>query len=140
MSYATRQKQALHDVFARARRPLTAMEICSEAQQAIPSLGIATVYRALKRLVSSGELRLVEIPGTAPHYERAAPGHHHYFLCQGCRHLFDLAGCVHGLHALAPAGFRVLQHEIVLYGECKGCAGSGQKKSQIPAARLGRSS
>jgi Fur family ferric uptake transcriptional regulator len=65
----------------------------------------------------------VDIPGVAPHYERVGRHHHHFFLCQQCRQLFDLAGCVRGVKALAPSGFRVQEHEIVLYGQCAACVG-----------------
>jgi len=102
---------------------LTAGEICSQARREIPSLGLATVYRAIKQFVTEGQIRAVEIPGISPHYERAARRHHHFFLCQECKRLFDLIGCVRGVGALAPVGFRVEQHEIVLYGECAACAG-----------------
>ena len=121
MGYSTRQKAVLGSVFERARRPLTASEVCREARREIPTLGIATVYRAIKQFVSNGEIRAVEIPGVAPHYERAARHHHHFFLCQQCNQLFHLMGCVRGVSSLAPSGFRVQQHEIVLYGECAAC-------------------
>lgn len=126
MAYLTRQKQVLGGVFERARRPLTAGEICREAQREIPSLGIATVYRAIKEFVTAGQIRSVEIPGAPPHYESAARHHHHFFLCQECKRLFDLIGCVRGVGSLAPTGFRVQQHEIVLYGECAACAERAQ--------------
>jgi Fur family transcriptional regulator, ferric uptake regulator len=122
MAYLTKQKLVLGEVFERAKRPLTATEICQEARGKIPSLGIATVYRAIKQFVTDGQIRTVEIPGVPPHYESAARHHHHFFLCQQCRHLFDLLGCVRGVRALAPSGFHVQQHEIVLYGECASCA------------------
>jgi len=121
MNYATRQKRALAAVFQRAQRPLTPDQLCAEARKQIPSLGIATVYRAIKQFVADGEVRAVEIPGAAPHYETAGEHHHHFFLCQQCKRLFDLIGCVPGIRSLAPRGFRVAQHEIVLYGECGSC-------------------
>jgi Fur family transcriptional regulator, ferric uptake regulator len=83
---------------------------------------VATVYRALRQFVSDGNIRVVELPGVPPHYESAGRNHHHFFLCQHCRHLFDLIGCVRGIRSLAPAGFRVSEHEIVLYGQCANCA------------------
>jgi len=121
VTYRTKHKLVLGGVFARAKRPLTPVEICEEAQKEIPSLGIATVYRAIKQFVADGQIRAVEVPGAAPHYESAARHHHHFFLCQQCKRLFDLIGCVRGVQSLAPNGFRVQQHEIVLYGECKSC-------------------
>jgi Fur family ferric uptake transcriptional regulator len=122
MGYATRQKVVLGAVFEQAKRPLTASEICREAKRKIPSLGMATVYRAIKQFVSDGYIRAVKVPGVAPHYESSDRHHHHFFMCQKCRRLFDLLGCVRGLLSLAPNGFRVRRHEIVLYGECAACA------------------
>ena len=123
MPYATQQKRALTRVLQRAERPLTPVEICRAGKKAIPTLGIATVYRALRQLVEEGQVRLVEIPGTSPHYESTARQHHHFFFCRQCRGLYDLVGCVHGVGGLAPSGFAVEEHEIVLYGRCADCAG-----------------
>ena len=123
MGYLTKQKLVLGGVFEQAKRPLTASEICNEARKEIPSLGIATVYRAIKQSLTEGNVRAVEIPGVAPHYESAGRQHHHFFLCQECKRLFELMGCVRGVRGLAPNGFRVQQHEIVLYGACASCVG-----------------
>jgi Fur family ferric uptake transcriptional regulator len=122
VSYVTRQKQVLGGVFERAQRPLTAHEICAAAREQLPELGLATVYRAIRQFVAEGRVRAVEVPGAAPHYENATSDHHHFFLCQQCKRLFDLVGCLGGFKSLAPRGFRVQHHEIVLYGECASCS------------------
>lgn len=119
--YNTRQKQALAEVILGAERPLTPAEICREAKREIPRLGIATVYRVLKQLIGERQVRVVDIPGIPPHYESAARRHHHFFFCNHCRRLFNLPGCVRGLLRLAPRGFAVERHEIVLYGDCADC-------------------
>ena len=129
MSYETRQKAVLNAVLKRVKQPLTASEICAEARKELPSLGIATVYRAIRQFVSEGRVRAVEVPGAAPHYENASNDHHHFFLCQQCKRLFDLVGCIAGFNSLAPKGFRVQHHEIVLYGECAPCLKRGRQKS-----------
>jgi Fur family transcriptional regulator, ferric uptake regulator len=121
MAYLTKQRLVLTQVFEQAERPLTVSEVCRAAKRRLPSLGIATVYRAINRFVSAGQVRAVEIPGIPPHYEGTSRNHHHFFLCQECKRLFDLMGCVRGVRGLAPSGFRVQQHEIVLYGECASC-------------------
>jgi len=121
--YTTQQKLALTRLLQRAERPLTPAEICRAGKKTISTLGIATVYRALKQLVEEGRVRLVEIPGASPHYESTARQHHHFFFCQHCRRLYNLAGCVRGVDGLAPAGFAVEGHEIVLYGRCADCIG-----------------
>lgn len=124
MAYLTRQRLVLEQVFRSAQRPLTPGEVCQRARRTIPSVGLATVYRALRQFVSEGQIRIVDIPGVPPHYESAGRRHHHFFLCQQCRQVFNLIGCVRGVGSLAPQGFRVQQHEIVLYGECADCAGA----------------
>jgi len=111
----------LEHIFRRAEQPLTAREVFRRARRKIPSVGLATVYRALRRFVAAGQIRIVEIPGAPPHYESASRRHHHFFLCQHCKKVFDLIGCVRDVIGLAPDGFRVQQHEIVLYGECAAC-------------------
>lgn len=123
MPYTTQQKLTLTGVIMNAERPLTPAEICKAGKKTIPSLGIATVYRVLKLLVDEGRVRLVGIPGTSPHYESTARQHHHFFFCQKCRRLYNLAGCVRGIGELAPKGFSVEGHEIVLSGRCADCQG-----------------
>ena len=121
MTYATPKRLILSAVIARAKRPLTPEDIRKEARKQIPTIGIATVYRALKQFVAEGQVRQVEIQGAPPHYENAGQHHHHFFFCLQCRRMFNLLGCVHGIHRLAPAGFAVKRHEIVLYGDCADC-------------------
>lgn len=121
MPYTTPQKLLVLKVIESCDRPLTPAEICELAQKELPKLGIATVYRAIKQFTEEGSVRLVDVPGAPPHYEHASRHHHHFFLCNQCRRLFDLIGCVRGVNALAPKGFQVQRHEIVLYGDCDRC-------------------
>jgi Fur family ferric uptake transcriptional regulator len=86
----------------------------------VTGLGIATVI-APSTLLESG-WRRVELPGEAPRYERAGSAHHHHFRCRQCARVFEIAGCPGDFAALAPAGFQLEAHEIVLYGRCAGCA------------------
>lgn len=119
----TKQKEAIKAVLAEQAHPLLPDEILALALKEVPSLGIATVYRSLKNLQEEGVVCSVEIPGQAPRYERTDKGHHHHFHCQKCHSVFDLKRCVEGLKKLAPPGFRVTDHEIILYGLCKSCSG-----------------
>ncbi len=121
MAYATQQKQVIMDTLESSARPLTPPELCEMARRDLPRLGIATVYRAIKAFVEEDAVRLVDVPGAPPHYEHASRKHHHFFLSHQCKRLFDLVGCVRRVAALAPSGFRVAGHEIVLYGDCPDC-------------------
>lgn len=123
MAYTTRQRDAVQDILKASDRPLTAQEIWKAAKRRKPGLGIATVYRTLKTLVEGHLATLVEIPGSAPHYEWLREHHHHHFLCESCNKVFELEGCVHEVVDLAPKKFKVKRHEIILYGACDVCAG-----------------
>jgi Fur family ferric uptake transcriptional regulator len=119
----TRQKEAIKAVLKQHDRPLLPDEIHQLALQTVPTVGIATVYRSLKNLMENGQVCCVEIPGQPPRYEDTEKGHHHHFHCRACDGVFDLQKCVEGLKKLAPPGFKVTDHEIILYGLCKQCAG-----------------
>ena len=122
MQRNTQQRRAIREAFAQLARPLTPLEVLEAAGPGAPGLGIATVYRNLKALVDEGWLKPVELPGQSPRYERANIGHHHHFHCRSCGKVFDIAGCPGELKRLVPAGFKVEDHEFVLYGKCPGCA------------------
>ncbi len=123
MNYSTKQRTVVGKVIEDAKRPLTPSEILSKGRKKSLSLGMATVYRALRFLIDEGRAVLVEIPGEPPRYESSGRGHHHHFVCNSCRKVFDLEGCLCHVDALAPSSFRVESHEIILYGSCDHCSG-----------------
>ncbi|MBI3789419.1 MAG: transcriptional repressor [Gemmatimonadetes bacterium] len=120
----TRQRSAILAALAAAAHPLTAEELLGAAQAHMPGLALATVYRAIRDLGDEGVLHVVALPGAPPRYERAGRGHHHHFECRGCGKVFHVDGCPGDLARLAPKGFALEGHEIVLYGQCAGCAGA----------------
>lgn len=119
----TPQQTAIEQTIRQAARPLSPAEILELSRRRQPSLSLATVYRTLKRLEDDGLAARVDIPGQPPRYESAAAAekHHHHFACRACGRVFDIPGCAKGVEALAPEGFNVDAHEIVLYGTCKSC-------------------
>jgi Fur family ferric uptake transcriptional regulator len=123
MAYSTRQRSAIWSVIEKAGRPMTPPEIHEAAQALVPSLGVATVYRCLRELTRDGDAKVIEVQGAPPHYESSKRPHHHFFFCEQCRRLFDLIGCAKGILRMAPQGFEVERHEIVLYGRCDTCRG-----------------
>jgi Fur family ferric uptake transcriptional regulator len=122
MERNTRQRAAIERVFSEAARPLHPQEVLSAARRFVPQMGIATVYRALKSLYDEGRVVTVELPGEPARYESAALEHHHHFQCRRCQKVFELAGCSIDFSGQTPPGFRVEDHEVVLYGRCSTCA------------------
>lgn len=133
----TMQRAAIARAVEIAARPLSHAEILELARIEVPSLGAATVYRTIAQLLDSGELVAVQLPGQVNRYEsrHAAQVHHHHFHCDRCTRVFDIAvestsgspsgarRCTGGVEALAPEGFAVDRHDIVLYGLCRECVG-----------------
>lgn len=124
MPRKTRQRDAIRAVMEEAGRPLGPDEIHRAAKRIVPSLGLATVYRRLKKLVTESDVEPVHLPDQPARYElrAAADRHHHHFHCESCERVFDVDGCLPGIADLAPPSFQVKSHEIVLYGVCAKCS------------------
>ncbi|MBM9538074.1 Fur family transcriptional regulator [Desulfobulbus alkaliphilus] len=124
MKRKTTQRAAIEQVFQTENRPLTIDEVLHSGRALVESLNQATVYRNLKLLVASGQLRQVQHPVLGTLYEQAGKGHHHHFHCHGCNRVYELPGCALNEEEAAPAGFIVEDHEIYLSGICPTCATS----------------
>jgi len=117
----TKQRRAIRRVLLDSSRPLTPEEVQEFGQRDVPNLGLATVYRNVKLLAEEGWLSTVELPGSPVRYELAERPHHHHFLCTSCDQAFDVHDCPPRVEAMAPSGFEVESHEIILYGLCPTC-------------------
>ena len=122
---STRQRRAIRTVFETIHRPLGPQEVLDAVAKGVDGVGIATVYRNLKTLVEEGWLTPVELPGEPARYERAGKAHHHHFRCDDCGSVFELEGCIGNFKSMAPPGFRVSKHEVILFGSCASCASGG---------------
>lgn len=130
MERVTRQRNVIRAAVESAGRPLSPSELYAAARAKLPGLGLATVYRAIRDLVASGWLRVVEVPGETGRYERAGKPHHHHFLCRSCDSLWEVPACPIGIERLAPRGFVTEDHEITLFGLCGECGSRGPHESQ----------
>ncbi|MFN9975666.1 MAG: Fur family transcriptional regulator, partial [Phycisphaerae bacterium] len=71
MDRHTSQRIAIEASLRSAQRPLSPAEILDAAKPDAPTINLATVYRTLKRLIESGLIRPVELPGEPSRYELA---------------------------------------------------------------------
>jgi len=125
MQRNTKKREVIAACFSREGRPLSAAEVYTLASRDHPSLGIATVYRAVKAFVEAGLLVPVEIGG-ATRYEFSGKRHHPHFHCQECDGAFCLEKCPVPEEGLAPEGFVVHGHNLVISGVCPACVPSGK--------------
>jgi Fur family ferric uptake transcriptional regulator len=117
----TRQRIAIRSVLRGAKRPLSPPEVLAQARRFVRAVGLATVYRNLKRMVEDGTVHVIHLPGESPRYEPAALAHHHHFQCTRCTRIFDVPGCEGTLRHRVPSGFTVEHHDVTLYGRCAEC-------------------
>ena len=119
----TRQKAAVIEVLEESPTPLAAPQILTKAQEIVPSISQATVYRILKGLLERDTIATVKLPGEVPLYELAGKSHHHYFRCRQCGFMYEVSGCTKLLKGLVPRGFNLEGHELFLFGTCSSCTG-----------------
>jgi Fur family transcriptional regulator, ferric uptake regulator len=125
----TRQKDTLRRIFAEVDQPIGPVELHERAKKTLPQLGLATVYRILKEMVSEGALITVDLPGESSRYEVAGKPHHHHFHCRRCHKVFEVEGCGMGGASTLPKGFVVEDHQVTLYGLCDRCHDSGRART-----------
>ncbi len=130
----TRQREAIQSAFRRADRPLSPAEALALASADVPAMGLSTVYRTIAALVAEDWLNPVTLPGQPDRYETAGRHHHHHFLCTLCGGVFEVLACPGDLAAIAPPGFHVHDHEVVLTGWCKACAQTSAKSPAGPSS------
>jgi Fur family ferric uptake transcriptional regulator len=121
---STRQRETIVAVIKDAAGPLTVQEIFERAQERVPGLGVATVYRTIKLLGESRQVQVVILPSGETRYESAELGHHHHFHCRVCETVYDMQTCLVRVpeSRRVDQGFVIESHELTCYGVCPGCA------------------
>jgi Fur family ferric uptake transcriptional regulator len=120
----TPQRLLVADTLNRAGRQLTASEVYDRVRANQPSLGRATVFRALDRLVEVGVARRLELDGHVYAYVACEPDHHHHLSCTRCGRVEEipeswvapLAG-----RASAQLDFEIDDARLDFYGRCARC-------------------
>lgn len=123
MERITKQGTAILEVIKKAGRPLLPKEIFDLSSSKVSVIWIATIYRNIKSLLQQGAIQEVLLPGENPRYEVAEVGHdhHHHFQCYKCDKVYDVHECPGDFSHLAPSGFIVQDHNLILYGSCADC-------------------
>jgi Fur family transcriptional regulator, ferric uptake regulator len=119
----TRQRETILETLLSAEGPLRAADILERSRDALPGLGLATVYRTVALLRDDGRINEVLLPGDEPRFEPSRSRHHHHFRCEACGRVFELDFCPVHLPSgtVLPNGFQVRDHHLTLYGLCDAC-------------------
>ena len=120
----TRQRLIVADALSHAGRQLTAGELFEQVRTSEPSLGRATVFRTLERLVDAGVARRLELDGHVYAYIACEPTHHHHLSCSSCGRVEESPES--WVRPIAARASRQLDFEIDdgkldFYGRCAEC-------------------
>lgn len=84
----TKQKKMIYDVLVKERCHPTIQELYLQVSKLDPSIGQATVYRNINRLVEEKKvIRFVLANGVIRYDATAFP--HYHFLCNQCENIYD---------------------------------------------------
>jgi Fur family transcriptional regulator, peroxide stress response regulator len=133
----TPQRKVIAQVLEHAGEHLDAPEVLRRAQQQMPGLHLATVYRTLESFKKPGiidELDLMHVNGPGHFYEARTDKDHMHFTCQRCGGVLEiqtplferLKGRIEGSHGLT---IRVARLE--LGGLCGVCASEGGEQASL---------
>ena len=126
MGYSnTRPRQVIGEVIGEATHALTPLEILERGRRKHARLGLGTVYRTLRVLISLNLVRRVHRADRCHGYLPASTGHHHVVVCEECGRAVEFPGG-DDLKALieqveAGTGYRVNHHLLQLFGRCPEC-------------------
>lgn len=107
-------------------------EMLAEAVRDIDAAtGVATVYRAVAALLTSGWIeRVGERDGRAQFVRcHAGSDHHHHVICEGCGRV-ETTACPISVTLGEPGAdaFRITRHDVTLYGLCPACAATADER------------
>jgi Fe2+ or Zn2+ uptake regulation protein len=130
----TPQRLAILRVLREAGQHLTPLEVCQRAQQTMPGLTEATVYRSLGFLADNGLILAAHVGSGQLVYEIAGHDHHHV-ICRACGQMVEIEHDV--LTALfaqlkEQTGYEIDSLHTTFFGLCPACqAAFGQ--STVPS-------
>ncbi len=102
----------------------TADDLWHELLDIEPSLGRATVFRAIETLVGLKQLDRVTFADGTHRYRVCGTAHHHHLTCVGCHRVIEIETCLpmEQFHAIASRNdFALEGHALELYGRCAEC-------------------
>src|SRR5438132_8238138 len=126
----TRQRVVVAEALAAAKRALSAQELFERVRASHPTIGRATVYRALEAQVEDGMAGRFERSGHVSAYIACDAEHHHHLVCTSCQRVEDVAE-----DTLAPMlasvgrrhDFQVDHAALDFYGLCAACRRRGRR-------------
>lgn len=124
MNYS-RQREIILDTLTRNAVHPTAEKLFQIIKDENPdtNIGIATVYRNLRKLADMGVIKRIEGLEDAEHFDHNTHTHYH-FMCEKCKKVYDIEADVAPSlieNTQKQTGFIINGYDIVYHGICKDC-------------------
>jgi Fur family transcriptional regulator, ferric uptake regulator len=140
----TPQRRLIAETASRMPGAFSIDELAAAVKTDDDATGVATVYRAVSALLTSGWLeRVGERDGSALFARcHAGAAHHHHVVCDGCGRV-EATPCpvvaesrATESSASGAGGFVITRHEVTLYGLCPDCAEKNDAKPVADEPRV----
>ena len=123
MSRKSSQRDAILRVVKNTNLHPGADWIYEEVKKEIPNISMGTIYRNLRLLANTGEIKELNIPGISSRFDGRTSNHHH-LVCENCGRIFDLdesIDCNLEASIFQKTGFKVKVQYLKFIGLCSDC-------------------
>jgi Fur family transcriptional regulator, ferric uptake regulator len=120
----TKQRRAVMAALAQLEDFRSAQDLHSFLQKSGHSVGLATVYRTLQRMVEFGDVDMLRTDEGEAIYRRCSDTHHHHLVCRSCGATVEVEGPTveRWTHAIADEhGYSDVSHTLEIFGNCSNC-------------------
>ncbi|MGC5629460.1 Fur family transcriptional regulator [Georgenia sp. Z1344] len=119
----TWQQTAVEEAIGADSTFVSAQELHRRMQGSERQVGLATVYRVLKRLVSLGQVDALQTTDGETLYRACEVGHHHHLVCESCGATVDVEPPDESWmdEVARQHGFEKVRHVVDIYGRCAAC-------------------
>lgn len=135
----TRQRQLLWELFLEAKDHVAIDDMLARAQERMPGVGYATVYRTMKLFVEAGVAHERHFGDGQTRYEPARVGEHHdHLICMVCSHIFEFEDPIIEERQQAIAaqfGLRIVSHHHDIFGRCLAPESCAWRDADAPRTR-----
>jgi Fur family peroxide stress response transcriptional regulator len=123
MSRKSSQRDAILRVVKNTNSHPGADWIYEQVKKEIPNISMGTIYRNLRLLANTGEIKDLSIPGIPSRFDGSTSDHHH-LVCEKCGRIFDLdesVDCNMEAEIFQKTGFKVKVQYLKFIGLCSDC-------------------
>jgi Fur family ferric uptake transcriptional regulator len=118
-------------------RHLSAEEIYRQLKETGEDIGLATVYRVLTQFEAAGLVTRHHFEGGHAVFELERGHHHDHMVCARCGHVTEFEDETieqRQRKLAADMGFRLIEHSLIMYGECtrEECPYLKDKQAGVP--------